>query len=341
MMWEHKGKNKIQKTIITFSILIILILIAFTISLNSGQISIGPIDVFLTLIGKGSPQQELILFEFRLPRVIVALLVGMGLAVSGAVLQRIVRNPLADPGIMGINAGAGLAVILYLLFFSATLTISAFILPILSFIGAGGTALIIYLFSYKRKEGTTPIRLVLTGVAVAAGIQAFMIVMTLKLDEDKYQFLATWLAGGIWGTSWKFIWSLLPWLMVLLPYVYWKSSVLNLLHFEPETAISLGLNLKKERRKLLFAAVGLAAASVSISGGIGFIGLIAPHLTRRLVGHRYQSVIPISALVGALLLLASDTIGRCIIQPSEIPAGIIVSVIGAPYFLYLLATLDD
>lgn len=334
-------KMKKRKVIIIALILVSLILITFTVSLNTGQVRIAPIDILWTLIGKGSPQQELILIEFRLPRMMIALLVGMALAVSGAVLQGIVRNPLADPGIVGIHAGAGLVVMLYLSFFSATLTISVFILPVLSFIGAGGAAFLIYLLSYKKHEGTSPIRLVLTGVAVAAGINALMVVFTLKLDKDQYQFLATWLAGGIWGTDWKFVGAILPWLIVLLPWVYWKSSTLNILHVGEESAMSLGLDLKKERKKLLLASVGLAAAGVSISGGIGFIGLIAPHLTRRLVGYQYQSILPISALVGALLLIASDTIGRWIIQPSEIPAGVIVSVVGAPYFLYLLATLKD
>lgn len=334
-------KMKKRKVIIIALILVSLILITFTVSLNTGQVRIAPIDILWTLIGKGSPQQELILIEFRLPRMMIALLVGMALAVSGAVLQGIVRNPLADPGIVGIHAGAGLVVMLYLSFFSATLTISVFILPVLSFIGAGGAAFLIYLLSYKKHEGTSPIRLVLTGVAVAAGINALMVVFTLKLDKDQYQFLATWLAGGIWGTDWKFVGAILPWLIVLLPWVYWKSSTLNILHVGEESAMSLGLDLKKERKKLLLASVGLAAAGVSISGGIGFIGLIAPHLTRRLVGYQYQSILPISALVDALLLIASDTIGRWIIQPSEIPAGVIVSVVGAPYFLYLLATLKD
>lgn len=340
MRWNVNITKK-HKTISLAIILIVLILFTLMISLNTGLVRIAPMDVLWTLLGKGTPQQELILIEFRLPRMIIALLVGMALAVSGTVLQGIVRNPLADPGIVGIHAGAGLAVMLYLSFFSATLTLSAFILPVLSFIGAGGAAFLIYLLSYKKHEGTSPIRLVLTGVAIAAGINALMVVLTLKLDKDQYQFLATWLAGGIWGTDWKFVGAILPWLCVLLPWVYWKSSVLNILNIGEASAISLGLNLRQERKKLLLAAVGLAAAGVSISGGIGFIGLIAPHLTRRLIGYQYQYIIPISALVGALLLLVSDTIGRWIIQPSEIPAGVIVSVIGAPYFLYLLATLKD
>ena len=135
--------------------------------------------------------------------------------------------------------------------------------------------------------------------------------------------------------------ALLPWLVVLIPFVYMKSRVLDVLNLGDHTAVSLGMNLEKERRILLAAAVGLAAASVSVSGGIGFVGLIAPHMTRQLVGNKHKYVIPICALVGAVLVLTADTLARVILQPAEIPTGIIVAVIGAPYFLYLLAKLND
>lgn len=332
-------KEKRAKVILL--VLLVLIIACFLISLNIGYIRLSPIEVLLTIFGQGTDQQELILYDFRLPRMIIALLVGMGLAVSGAVLQGIVRNPLADPGIIGINAGAGLAVMLFISFFASTSDAPVYLMPLVACFGAVGAAVIIYLLSYKRNEGISPIRLVLTGVAIAAGINAFMIVLTLNLDPENYQFVATWLAGSIWGSSWKFIIALLPWLLILIPFVYAKASVLNILNLGEETAIGLGTDLEKERRLLLFAAVGLAAASVSVSGGIGFVGLIAPHLTRQLIGSRNELVIPIAAFVGALLLLIADTIGRWILQPSEIPAGVIVAVIGAPYFLYLLARLKD
>lgn len=345
MTLEHlKTENQLKKArharfvALTF---LVFISISFLVSLNTGHIRLSPTDVFITLLGQGTDQQALILFEFRLPRMVIALLVGMGLAISGTVLQGIVRNPLADPGIIGINAGAGLSVMLFVSFFSTTVaTASVFMMPIFAFVGAGSAAVAVYLLSYKRYEGISPMRLVLTGVAVAAGINALMIVLTLKLDPEKYQFLATWLAGSIWGSSWKFVLALLPWLVLFIPFIYSKASVLNVLNLGDETAIGLGTHLERERRMLLAAAVGLAAASVSVSGGIGFVGLIAPHLTRQLVGEQHEYVIPVSALVGALLLLVADTIGRWIMS-SEIPAGIVVAVIGSPYFLYLLAKLKD
>jgi ABC-type Fe3+-siderophore transport system, permease component len=322
-------------------IFIILLIILFLISLNTGVIRIDPVTVVKTIFGSGTPRDELLLFEFRLPRITIAMLIGMGLAVSGAVLQGIVKNPLADPGIIGINAGAGLAVMLFVSYFSTELGNSVFIMPVLAFAGAGAAAVIIYAFSYKKDEGVSPIRLILVGVAVAAGISALMIVLTLKLDPRTYDFVATWLAGSIWGSNWNFVLALLPWLLILIPFVYMKSRVLDVLNLGDHTAVSLGMDLEKERRILLAAAVGLAAASVSVSGGIGFVGLIAPHMTRRLVGNKHKYVIPICALVGAVLVLTADTIGRVILQPAEIPTGVVVAIIGAPYFLYLLAKLND
>ena len=175
----------------------------------------------------------------------IAVLVGMGLAISGAILQGISKNALADPGILGINAGAGLAVMLYVSFFPTTKAAPVYLLPILAFVGAGLTAVLIYSLSYRRHEGITPMRLILTGVAVAAGISSAMIVLTLRLSPENYQFVATWLAGGIWGSNWRFVLSLIPWLVILLPFVYSKSRVLNVLNLGELTAVGLGASIEK------------------------------------------------------------------------------------------------
>lgn len=330
-----------KKNLFIICLLFLLIVIAFMISMNTGFIRLSPFEVIQTLFGYGNEKQHLILFEFRLPRIIISVLVGMGLAVSGCVLQGISRNSLADPGILGINAGAGLTVILFISFFPSTTDAPVFLLPVLAFLGAGITATIIYTLAYKRNEGISPMRLILTGVAVAAGISSAMIVLTLRLSPENYHFVATWLAGSIWGSNWMYVLSLLPWIIVLIPFVFSKARVLNVLNLGDLAATGLGASIEKERRILLASAVGLAGASVSISGGIGFVGLIGPHLARQLVGSRHQYLIPASALTGGLLVLIADTIGRWILQPSEIPAGIIVAVIGAPYFLYLLSKLKD
>nr|WP_256830684.1 MULTISPECIES: iron ABC transporter permease [unclassified Paenibacillus] len=319
------------------AVLGILIIAAFIISMNTGYIRLSPLDVIKTLFGWGTGKQELILFEFRLPRIVISVLVGAGLAVSGCILQGITHNALADPGILGINAGAGLTVMLFIFLFPTSAAAPVLWLPVTALVGAGLTAALICILAYKRHKGFVPTRLLLTGIAVATGIKAAMIVLTLRFDPDQYQFVATWLAGSIWGSSWKFVLALLPWIVVLLPFVFFKARVLNVLNLGDQTAVGLGTPIGKERLMLLGAAVGLAGSCVAVSGGIGFIGLIAPHLARRLVGPKHQMLLPTSALAGALLLIVADTLGRWIVQPSEVPAGLVVAVIGAPYFLYLLA----
>lgn len=326
-----------RRNIIVLVVFAVLIFITFLISVNTGHIRLTPSEVIATLFGQGTHKQQLILFDFRLPRIVIAILVGAALAVSGTVLQGLSRNALADPGILGINAGAGLMVLIYVAFFPETTGGFILFLPLLAWFGAAVTAAFIYALSYKRGEGISPTRLLLTGIAVAAGISAFTIVVTLMLSPDDYQFVARWTAGSIWGSNWSFVLALLPFLVVLLPFVMYKSAVLNLLNMGDQIATSLGVTVERERRLLLFAAVGLAGSAVSVSGGIGFVGLIAPHLVRSLIGPKHQFLLPTVAVVGGFLVLLADTIGRSIIQPSEIPAGIVVAVIGAPYFLYLLA----
>ncbi|PHA18742.1 FecCD family ABC transporter permease [Bacillus wiedmannii] len=332
--FETKRK---KREVTVLSVLAVLIVVTFVISMNTGHIRLAPMELIQTLFGNGTAQQDLILFEFRLPRIVVSVLVGASLAVSGCIMQGFSRNALVDPGILGINAGAGLIVILYVAMFQTETISSVMLLPVLAWVGAGITAAVIYALSYKRGEGLSPTRLLLTGIAVAALISAATIVLTLRLSPEKYQFVATWMAGSIWASNWKFVISILPFIMLLLPFVIYKARVLNVLNLGDQVALGLGVSVEKERRLLLAAAVGLAGSAVSVSGGIGFVGLIAPHLMRRLVGPKHQYLIPGAALAGALLVLMADTIGRWIIQPSEIPAGIVVAVIGAPYFLYLLA----
>ncbi|MGY5344116.1 FecCD family ABC transporter permease [Paenibacillus glucanolyticus] len=332
----HERKDRKRKMVV-LSVLGIFIVLVFLISMNTGVIRLSPLEVIKTLFGSGTDKQNLVLFEFRLPRIVISLLIGAGLAISGCIMQGISRNELADPGILGINAGAGLMVMLFISFFPSTTSAPVYLLPVLALIGAGLTAAIICVLAYKKNEGFKPTGLLLTGIAVAAGISAAMIVLTLKLSPEKYQFVATWLAGSIWGSSWKFVFALLPWIVVLLPYVMYKAQVMNVLNLGESMATGLGASVTKEQLKLLAAAVGLAASCVAVSGGIGFVGLIAPHLARKLVGAKHQMLLPITALVGALLVITADTLGRWIIQPSEIPTGIVVAVIGAPYFLYLLS----
>ncbi|QQK78299.1 iron ABC transporter permease [Salicibibacter cibarius] len=305
-------------------------------SVNWGQLRLTPFEVLRTLIGDGTNQQELVLFEFRMPRIVLAVLVGAGLGLSGAILQGISRNDLSDPGILGISSGASLAIVMYITFHPLSGGTSPYILPFLAFIGAGVTAVLIYVLSYRKGTGLSPTRLILTGIAVGMGLSAVSIVYTLRFQPEEFQFVVEWQAGTLWGGNWVFVMALLPWIVILFPLSLYKAHTLNLLQLHETLATNVGVAIERERVGLLAVAVGLAASAVATGGAIGFVGLVSPHVARRLVGNKHQVLLPATAAIGGLLVLFADTLARNIIPGTEIPAGIIVSLLGGPYFLYLL-----
>ncbi|WP_134698796.1 iron ABC transporter permease [Ammoniphilus sp. YIM 78166] len=336
MSIQQANQKLVKKRLRILAILLALILLSFVVSINLGQIYLDPVQLFKTLFGLGTAKEELILFEFRLPRIMISILIGMGLAVAGCILQGVSRNELADPGILGLNQGAGLMIVIYISFFQTQTVNHLIALPIAAFVGSAFTAFLVYVFSYRKNEGIDPTRMVLVGVGLAAAISGAMIIFTVRLRPEEFQFIAKWLSGHIWGKDWNFVLVLLPWILILLPLAYSKAKILDLLNLGDKLAVGLGLNIQRERIYLLLIAVGLAASCVSVSGMIAFVGLIAPHLARRLVGSNHAFLIPGSALIGALLVLNADTIARMILQPSGIPTGIVVAILGAPYFVYLL-----
>ena len=182
-----------------------------------------------TLFGQGTFKEEFVLFSIRLPRIIITLLAGMALALSGAILQGITRNDLADPGIIGINSGAGVAIAVFFLFFPIKAGSFVYLLPLVAFIGALITACLIYVFSYNRNEGLQPVKLVLVGVGFSMALSGAMIVLISSAEREKVDFIAKWLAGNIWGADWPFIWAILPWLVILIPFTLYKANRLNLL----------------------------------------------------------------------------------------------------------------
>ncbi|SMQ72109.1 iron complex transport system permease protein [Bacillus sp. OV166] len=326
----------LKKQRLLLSILLVLILISSIIAMGLGYSSLSYDRLIPTLLGHGKFKEDFVLFSIRLPRMIITLLAGMALALSGSILQGITRNDLADPGIIGINSGAGVAITVFFLFFPIEAGSFIYVLPLVAFCGAILTAALIYLFSYKRSTGMQPVRLVLVGIGFSMALSGVMIVLISSAEREKVDFIAKWLAGNIWGTDWPFIWSFLPWLLILIPYTLFKANRLNLLGLSEPVAICVGVSIEKERIVLLVTAVALAASAVSVTGGTSFIGLMAPHIAKALVGPRNQLFIPLAILIGGWLLLIADTIGRNLIEPNGIPAGIMVALIGAPYFMYLL-----
>ncbi|WP_102262534.1 FecCD family ABC transporter permease [Mesobacillus jeotgali] len=314
----------------------ILIMITILISLGLGYSSVSYNRILPTIFGNGTFKEEFVLFSIRMPRIIVTLLAGMALALSGAILQGLTRNDLADPGIIGINSGAGLGIAVFFLFFPIDASSFAYMLPLVAFGGALVTAILIYLFSYKKGIGLQPVRLILVGIGFSMALSGAMIVIISAAERQKVDFIARWLAGNIWGTDWPFILALLPWLLILVPFTLYKANRLNLLNLSDPVAIGVGVSIEKERIVLLLTAVALAASAVSVTGGIAFVGLMAPHLAKALIGPRNQLFLPIAVLIGGWLLLFADTIGRNLLEPEGIPAGIMTALIGAPYFVYLL-----
>ncbi|MBS2771909.1 iron ABC transporter permease [Anoxybacillus rupiensis] len=326
----------IKKQRIIICILLALIILTIVVGMGMGYASLSYDRLIPTLFGQGTFKEEFILFSIRLPRIIITLLAGMALALSGAILQGVTRNDLADPGILGINSGAGVAVAIFFLFFPVSADSFVYLIPLLAFIGALFTAVLIYGLSYKKEAGLQPVKLVLIGVGCSMALSGVMIVLISSAERAKVDFIAKWLAGNIWGDDWPFILALLPWLITLIPFTLYKAHRLNLLGLSEPVAVGVGMSVEKERISLLLAAVALAASTVSVTGGISFIGLMAPHMAKALVGPRNQLFIPIALLLGGWFLLIADLIGRNIFDPNSIPAGIMVSLIGAPYFIYLL-----
>ncbi|UNL85005.1 FecCD family ABC transporter permease [Priestia koreensis] len=329
----HPSLIKKQRMILLISLL--LIIATMIVSMGIGSASLSFNRLIQTLIGHGTFKEEFILYSIRLPRILITLLAGMALALSGSILQGITRNDLADPGIIGINSGAGVAIAVFFLFFPVEAGSFVYMIPAVGFVGAIITSILIYLFAYKRNSGLQPVSLILIGVGFSTALSGAMIVIISSADRTKVDFIAKWLAGNIWGADWPFIWALLPWLVILIPFTLYKANRLNLLGLSESVAVGVGVSIERERITLLLTAVALAAASVSVTGGITFIGLMAPHIAKGLVGPRNQLFIPVAILLGGWLLLVADTIGRNIID-TTIPAGIMVSLIGAPYFVYLL-----
>ena len=269
----------------------------------------------------------------------MAVLVGTALATSGAILQGVTKNDLADSGILGINSGAALFVVMYMYFLNGNVydgisDFTIYTMPIVALTGALFGAFLIYVLAWNK--GINSSRLLLIGIGINTAFLALLTVFQLKFTTQEFNRVVAWTNGSIWGATWKYVLISAPFVAVFGVFAFYKSRYLDVLNLGDEMAIGLGVNVEKERRKLIVVAVVLAGVATSVAGSIAFLGLIAPHIARKLVGPAHKRLIPVSALVGAFILLVSDTIARNVFAPLEIPVGLVVSVIGVPYFIYLM-----
>ncbi|MEC4818837.1 MAG: iron ABC transporter permease [Scytonema sp. PMC 1069.18] len=325
---------RLQKRVpLVFLIITLITLVAIVLNTSIGEYPISPLDIILTLLGidTGNPDHAFVIYTLRLPTTITACLVGIALAISGTILQGITRNPLADPGIIGINAGASLIAVTLIVLLPG---LPAGVLPLSAFGGALAASLLVYFLAWDK--GTHPVRLILIGVGIAAVAGALTSLMiTFGNIYDVSQALV-WLAGSVYGRSWEQVFSLLPWLIVFVPLALLKAPQLNAMVLGDDIAKGLGSRVEWERGWLLLIVAALSGAAVATAGTIVFIGLIAPHIGRQLVGNTHEGLIPVSGMIGAMIVVFADFVGRTLFAPIELPCGIITAVIGAPYFLYLL-----
>ncbi len=301
--------------------------------LGGASLFIGAVDLNVTQVHQAlfsASEFDFIINQYRLPRLVLAVGVGAGLGLSGALVQGIIRNPLASPDLMGISAGAGLAATALLVYLPSA---PLYMLPVSAMLGGLIAAAMIMALAYFSNP--TPARLALIGIAISAflasGIDFLMIVNPIEINTAM-----VWLTGSLWGRNWDqvpFIWWTLA---LLVPLAFWLAWRLDIMGLGEEVAGSLGISPSKVQLMALVCAVLLASVSVSVCGTISFVGLLAPHLTRMLFGHNHKLLLPGAAMIGALLVLLSDILARGIQPPVELPAGVLTSLIGAPYFIFLL-----
>ena len=332
-----KQRYSVSRGVMVNMVMVLVLFIIAVISINSGKMNLSPSEVFNVIIGKGTARENLIVFEFRLPRIILSILVGIGMGTSGCIMQSLLRNDMASPGTLGISSGSGLFVLMFVVMFSTQGASSAIALPLLAFVGGMTAAALIFLLSYRRGKDISHTGLILTGVALSSGYGALTTLLTLKLDQHQIDFMQRWSAGSLWGDNWNYLSILAPWVIVLFIYTFYKSQILNTLNLGNQTATGLGVSVKPEFLGLSIAAVALSSGSVALGGNFFFVGMISPHMARKLVGPNHKLLLPAASLSASIIVLLADTITRTISLGTDVPTGIIITVLSTPYFLYLLA----
>lgn len=317
-----------RKKILSFVLTAVALFVLFVFAVNTGSLKVTPSELFSGLFIEYNPDVATI-YDLRFPRIFIAMLGGAATAVSGVLLQAVMKNPLADPGIIGVSSGASLVAVIVTAFFPSLF----FLTPMLAFIGGLVAFLLVYSLSWKG--GLSPLRIILVGVAVNALCTGLMSAFNSATDSS-YTGVASIVNANITQKTWDDFQTLAVYVVIGLVASFFVTNQCNLLSLEDKTARSLGMNVTRSRIVISVIAVLLASISTAVVGAISFLGLIVPHIARLLVGSNHKVLVPYSILLGAFTLLLADTIGRTVASPYEISAAVVMSVIGGPFFIFLL-----
>lgn len=316
-------------------LLLILLLAIFASGCCIGPYALKLREVLETLAGGGTENSRLVLFDFRLPRLCLAILVGIGMGASGVIMQALLHNDLASPGTLGVADGSSLFVTLYVALIAKNID-RPVLLPVLALIGGLISYAIIYALGTKGKKNISSTKLIMTGVAMGAGFGAIGTFAMYVLDESQLEFIQRWNSGELWGTRWDYILILTVWLALFGAVLMYNARVLNAINLGFDIATGLGVNVKAAFTLLSFLAVGMSSAAVAFGGNFFFLGLIGPHIARRMVGSDARFLIPAAGVTSAVIIVSANILVENVGIFINIPTGILVSILSVPYFLYLL-----
>jgi iron complex transport system permease protein len=319
--------------------MLLIFLVVCIVSLSLGSVHIGFIEVLKSLIGSStgesslSSQEELIIFSVRLPRIIFAGVVGASLSLGGVIFQAILRNPLADPYILGISGGSALGAIIGIVIGAGSFYLG---IPLLAFVGALATVFLVFVVAGSVRGPLSDNSLLLSGVVVNAFFSAAILFFLSIVNSMELHSITFWLMGDLSGASAKEICVAAVCLLAGFVLLYAHARKLNLIVQGEDTAQQLGVNVERTKQALLIITSLLTAVAVSLAGIIGFVGIMVPHLMRLVFGSDHRLLLPVSVLFGASFLIVADTIARVVLAPAELPVGVITALCGAPYFIFLL-----
>ncbi len=328
--------KKQRSSLFIFTIVFVILLVTVLISISIGTTYIPFSKIIDSLFNSANKNNTLniIIRNIRLPRIILSFLVGSGLAIAGVIFQGLIRNPMVDPYIVGISAGAGTGVTMAIVLNISCSFLWFDTLPLMAFLGALITVYIVY--QLARVGNKIPVMtFLLAGVAISFVLNAIMSFLMIMGTNDTHKILY-WVLGSIAGRGWQEIKTMLPYFIIgIIPIIFYMKD-LNIILLGEENAHYLGVDVEKVKKILIVSASLLTASVVSVSGSIGFIGLVIPHIARMLIGPDHRKLIPLAGFLGGIFLLISDDLARSLLPPLEIPVGIITALAGGPYFIYLL-----